>query len=178
MIRFSIDDSSVVDWRVSIDSSDRLLSVPGVISGLIVLGNSCNDLRELNLNRFENVKSVEIGSNALRHVLELKMNNMSRLESIEVGMSSLIETESFSTLGDENLSVVRIGDDSFENGSVFELGDDSGIGELEIGKDCFKGNKKKDDSLGFVMRELNNLKRIDIGRGSFSHFDSFELSGE
>ena len=64
------------------------------------------------------------------------------------------------------------------SGSVFELGDDSRIGELEIGKDCFKGNKKKDDSLGFVMRELNNLKRIDIGRGSFSHFDSFELSGE
>ena len=114
MIRFSIDDSYVIDWRVSIDSSDRLLSVPGVISGLIGLGKSGNDLRELNVNRFENVKSVEIGSNALRHVLELKMNNMNRLESIEVGMSSLIETESFYTLGDENMSVVRIGDDSFE----------------------------------------------------------------
>ena len=36
---------------------------------------------------------------------------------------------------------------------MFELGDDSGIGEWEIGKNCLKGNKKKDDSLGFVMRE-------------------------
>ena len=72
------------------------------------------------------------------------------------------------------------------SGSVFELGDDSRIGEWEIGKDCFKGNKEKDDSVGFVMREWNdvvmrewnNLKGIDMGRGSFNHFNWFELSDE
>ena len=178
MIRFSIDDSSVVEWNVSIDSSDRLISIPGVISGLIVSDNSCNDLIDLDLSRFENVKNVEIGSNALKNVLELNMKNMSRLESIEVGMKSLIECSSFSSMGDVNLNRVKIGDDSFGNGSVFELDEECEIEEVEIGKDCFKGNMDKEDSLGFVMKKLNDMKRIDIGSGSFRHFNRFELSGE
>ena len=178
MIRFSIDDSNVVEWNVSIDSSDRLISIPNVISGLTVIGNSCNDLTELNLNRFDNMKRVEIGSNSLKNVLELNMKNMSRLESIEVGMKSLIECSSFSSMGDMNLNRVSIGDDSFGNGSVFELDEECGIEEVEIGKDCFKGKMEKEDSLGFVMNKLNDLKRIGIGSGSFRHFNRFELSGE
>lgn len=178
MNRMAVSNSIVLTWTAVVDSSEVLLSLPSVVTGLIVNDNSCNDLIDLDLSRFENVKNVEIGSNALKNVLELNMKNMSRLESIEVGMKSLIECSSFSSMGDVNLNRVKIGDDSFGNGSVFELDEECGIEEVEIGKDCFKGNMDKEDSLGFVMKKLNDMKRIDIGSGSFRHFNRFELSGE
>ena len=174
----AVSNSIVLAWTAVVDSSEVLLSLPSRVTGLIVSDNSCNDLIDLDLSRFENVKNVEIGSNALKNVLELNMKNMSRLESIEVGMKSLIECSSFSSMGDVNLNRVKIGDDSFGNGSVFELDEECGIEEVEIGKDCFKGNMDKEDSLGFVMKKLNDMKRIDIGSGSFRHFNRFELSGE
>ena len=89
MIRFSIDDSSVVDWRVSIDSSARLLSVPGVISDLKIVKNSCNELNELNLSRFDNLRSFEVESNALKSVKNLTMNGLNELRSIEIESGSL-----------------------------------------------------------------------------------------
>ena len=173
-----MDDDVIMNWRPRVNSSSQLNRIPRNVIGLIVNDNSCNDLRELDLSRFEMLDSIEIGSNALKNVLELNMKNMSRLESIEVGMKSLIECSSFSSMGDVNLNRVKIGDDSFGNGSVFELDEECGIEEVEIGKDCFKGNMDKEDSLGFVMKKLNDMKRIDIGSGSFRHFNRFELSGE
>ena len=125
MIRFSIDDSSVVEWNVSIDSSDRLISIPGVISGLIVSDNSCNDLIDLDLSRFENVKNVEIGSNALKNVKNVSMNGLNELKSIEIGNGGLIGVERVD-IGSNSLNSISSFDFSlFSNVKVIEIGHES-----------------------------------------------------
>ena len=125
MIRFSIDDSSVVEWNVSIDSSDRLISIPGVISGLKVVGNSCNELRELDLSRFENVKNVEIGSNALKNIKNLTMNGLNELIRFGVGSGSLNGVEIVS-IGSNTLNSISSFDFSlFSNVKVIEIGHES-----------------------------------------------------
>ena len=125
MIRFSIDDSSVVEWNVSIDSSDRLISIPGVISGLKVVGNSCNELRELDLSRFENVKNVEIGSNALKNIKNLTMNGLNELIRFGVGSGSLNGVEIMS-IGSNSLNSISSFDFSlFSNVKVIEIGHES-----------------------------------------------------
>ena len=122
MIRFSIDDSNVVEWNVSIDSSDRLISIPNVISGLTVLGNSCNDLTELNLNRFDNMKRVEIGSNSLKNVKNLTMNGLNQLKSIQIGNEGLIGVERVD-IGSNSLNAIT----SFDFSSMIH------VREIEIG---------------------------------------------
>ena len=125
MIRFSIDDSSVVEWNVSIDSSDRLISIPGVISGLIVSDNSCNDLIDLDLSRFENVKNVEIGSNALKNVKNLTMNGLNGLGVLNVGFESMIGVERVD-IGSKSLNSISSFDFSlFSNVKVIEIGHES-----------------------------------------------------
>ena len=125
MIRFSIDDSSVVEWNVSIDSSDRLISIPGVISGLIVSDNSCNDLIDLDLSRFENVKNVEIGSNALKNVKNLTMNGLNGLGVLNVGFESMIGVERVD-IGSNSLNSISSFDFSlFSNVKVIEIGHES-----------------------------------------------------
>ena len=125
MIRFSIDDSSVVEWNVSIDSSDRLISIPGVISGLKVVGNSCNELRELDLSRFENVKNVEIGSNALKNIKNLTINRLNELKSLEIGNGGLIGVERVD-IGSNSLNSISSFDFSlFSNVKVIEIGHES-----------------------------------------------------
>ena len=149
MIRFSIDDSSVVEWNVSIDSSDRLISIPGVISGLIVSDNSCNDLIDLDLSRFENVKNVEIGSNALKNIKNLTMNGLNELIRFGVGSGSLNGVER-----------VDIGSNTLNSISSFEFSLFSNVKVIEI------GSRSMNNATTVILDGLNDLESIVIGEES------------
>ena len=172
MIRFSIDDSSVVEWNVSIDSSDRLISIPGVISGLKVVGNSCNELRELDLSRFENVKNVEIGSNALKNIKNLTMNGLNGLIRFGVGSGSL-----------NGVEIVSIGSNSLNSISSFNFSLFSNVRRIEI------GSRSMNNATALILDGLNELgvlnvgfesligvERVDIGSNSLNSISSFNFS--
>ena len=89
MNRMAVSNSIVLTWTAVVDSSEVLLSLPSVVTGLIVNDNSCNDLIDLDLSRFENVKNVEIGSNALKNIKNLTMNGLNELIRFGVGSGSL-----------------------------------------------------------------------------------------
>ena len=125
MNRMAVSNSIVLAWTAVVDSSEVLLSLPSRVTGLIVNDNSCNDLIELDLSRFENVKNVEIGSNALKNIKNLTMNGLNELIRFGVGSGSLNGVEIVS-IGSNTLNSISSFDFSlFSNVKVIEIGHES-----------------------------------------------------
>ena len=125
MNRMAVSNSIVLTWTAVVDSSEVLLSLPSRVTGLIVSDNSCNDLIELDLSRFENVKNVEIGSNALKNIKNLTMNGLNELIRFGVGSGSLNGVEIVS-IGSNTLNSISSFDFSlFSNVKVIEIGHES-----------------------------------------------------
>ena len=125
MNRMAVSNSIVLTWTAVVDSSEVLLSLPSRVTGLIVNDNSCNDLIDLDLSRFENVKNVEIGSNALKNIKNLTMNGLNELIRFGVGSGSLNGVEIVS-IGSNSLNSISSFDFSlFSNVKVIEIGHES-----------------------------------------------------
>ena len=58
MNRVEVDDDVIMNWRPRVNSSSQLNRIPRNVIGLIVNDNSCNDLRELDLSRFDMLESI------------------------------------------------------------------------------------------------------------------------
>ena len=185
MNRFSIDNAFVVDWNATVKSSHRLQTIPNVISGLEVKDNTCNDdsLTEVDLSRFQNMRKIEIGSNSLNQVSSLSLSNMPKLNSFTSGMNSLSQSQAFIASNNPLLQQIGIGDQSFQLSSSFLLNELPKISSLEIGSNCFKGSEKQSQqqyssSLSFVLSDFDELRTVKLSSDSFTHFDTFEVSGK
>ena len=121
-----LDVSNVIsfNWTASVNSSEVLLSLPSTVTGLIVSENSCDDLTELNLSRFEMLKSFEVKSNALRSVKNLTMNGLNGLVEFEVGNGGL-----------NGVETVSIGSNSLNSLSSFDFSPLSSVRVIEIGSE-------------------------------------------
>ena len=186
MNRFSIDNVFVVDWNATVKSSHRLQTIPNVISGLEVKENTCNDdsLTEVDLSRFQNMRNIEVGSNSLNQVASLSLSNMPKLNSFTSGMHSLSQSQAFVASNNPLLHQISIGDQSFQLSSSFHLNELPKISSLEIGSNCFKGSEKQSQqqssssSLSFVLNAFDELRTVKLSSDSFTHFDTFEVSGK
>ena len=186
MNRFSIDNVFVVDWNATVKSSHRLQTIPNVISGLEVKENTCNDgsLTEVDLSRFQNMRKIEVGSNSLNQVASLSLSNMPKLNSFTSGMNSLSQSQAFVASNNPLLHQISIGDQSFRLSSSFHLNELPKISSLEIGSNCFKGSEKQSQqqqsssSLSFVLNAFDELRTVKLSSDSFTHFDTFEVSGK
>ena len=192
MNRFSIDNAFVVDWNATVKSSHRLQTIPNVISGLEVKDNTCNDdsLTEVDLSRFQNMRKIAIGSNSLNQVSSLSLSNMPKLNSFTSGMNSLSQSQAFIASNNPLLQQIGIGDHSFQLSSSFHLNELPKISSLEIGSNCFKGSEKQSQerrlssdsslpsSLSFVLSDFDELRTVKLSSDSFTHFDTFEVSGK
>ena len=125
MNRMAVSNSIVLTWTAVVDSSEVLLSLPSVVTGLIVNDNSCNDLIDLDLSRFENVKNVEIGSNALKNIKNLTMNGLNELIRFGVGSGSLNGVEIMSIGSNSLNSISSFNFSLFSNVKVIEIGHES-----------------------------------------------------
>ena len=185
MNRFSIDNVFVVDWNATVKSSHRLQTIPNVISGLEVKENTCNDgsLTEVDLSRFQNMRKIEVGSNSLNQVASLSLSNMPKLNSFTSGMNSLSQSQTFVASNNPLLHQISIGDQSFRLSSSFHLNELPKISSLEIGSNCFKGSEKQSQQqssspLSFVLNAFDELRTVKLSSDSFTHFDTFEVSGK
>ena len=125
MNRVEVDDDVIMNWRPRVNSSSQLNRIPRNVIGLIVNDNSCNDLIELDLSRFEMLESIEIGSNALKNVKNVSMNGLNELKSIEIGNGGLIGVERVD-IGSNSLNSISSFDFSlFSNVKVIEIGHES-----------------------------------------------------
>ena len=124
MNRLDVSNLILFHWIASVDSSEVLLSLPSTVTGLIVSENSCNDLTELNLSRFEMLKSFEVKPNALRNVKNLTMNGLNGLVEFEVGNGGL-----------NGVETVSIGSNSLNSLSSFDFSPLSSVRVIEIGSE-------------------------------------------
>ena len=192
LFSFTIDNIFAVDWNVTVQSSNRLLTLPNVISGLEVKANSCNDanLTDIHLSRFQNMRDIIIGSKSLENVAEVSLSNMPKLHSFTSEFDSLSKSNSFIATNNPMLVNVEIGDKSFQSSSTFSLGGLSALTALYVGSNCFQGNDNESQShpqpstnstsssLQFMMNGFNQLSDVVLSGDSFTHFKTFEVSGK
>ena len=110
---------------------------------------------ELNLNRFVNLKSIEIGNNCFESVKTFQIEGLNRLKRLKIGNNSFTqvkwndfdndwdgsidncrnESKSFHILNCESLKVIEIGRYSFADfGGKFELRDLDNLESIKIGE--------------------------------------------
>ena len=192
LFSFTIDNIFAVDWNVTVQSSNRLLTLPNVISGLEVKANTCNDanLTDIHLSRFQNMRDIIIGSKSLENVAEVSLSNMPKLHSFTSEFDSLSKSNSFIATNNPMLVNVEIGDKSFQSSSTFSLGGLSSLTALYVGSNCFQGNDNESQShpqpstnstsssLQFMLNGFNQLSDVVLSGDSFTHFKTFEVSGK
>ena len=149
MNRMAVSNSIVLTWTAVVDSSEVLLSLPSRVTGLIVSDNSCNDLIELDLSRFEMLESIEIGSNALKNVKNVSMNGLNELIRFGVGSGSLNGVER-----------VDIGSNTLNSISSFDFSLFSNVKVIEI------GSRSMNNATTVNLVKLNSLESIVIGEES------------
>ena len=192
LFSFTIDNIFAVDWNVTVQSSNRLLTLPNVISGLEVKANTCNDanLTDIHLSRFQNMRDIIIGSKSLENVAEVSLSNMPKLHSFTSEFDSLSKSNSFIATNNPMLVNVEIGDKSFQSSSTFSLGGLSALTALYVGSNCFQGDDNESQShpqpstnstsssLQFMLNGFNQLSDVVLSGDSFTHFKTFEVSGK
>ena len=129
--------------RMEIQNSSELNEMDLEVTELVICSNSCNDMNELNLNRFEWLESMEIGDDCFGSVQTLKMDGLNRLKSLKIGSNSFTQTKngyrndqlkSFHILNCESLEKMEIGRYSFSDfGGDFELKNCPQLQSIQIG---------------------------------------------
>ena len=113
------------------------------MADLTISSNCCNDLTELDLNRFKWLRSIEIGDECFGSVKTFKMDGLNRLRSLKIGLNSFTQkkngggndkSKSFHILNCESLESIEIGQCSFsEFAGQFELKNLPSLQSIQIG---------------------------------------------
>ena len=134
--------------NVRIAGSAELGNLNLQVKDLTICSNCCNDLTELNLNRFEWLQSIEIGDNCFESVKTFKMDGLNQLKSLKIGKNSFTQvkksnwnadkannqSKSFHILNCESLESIEIGEYSFSDfGGQFELKNLPSLQSIQIG---------------------------------------------
>ena len=114
------------------------------VANLIISSNSCNELSELNLNKYRYLKSIEIGNDCFMNVGTFKIDGLNELKSLKIGISSFTyvknnygddSSRSFSILNCDELESIEIGEYSFSDyAGEFELRNLPKLVTIKIGK--------------------------------------------
>ena len=145
------------------------------VSDLTISSNYGNDLNALDLNRFDWLRSIEIGDDCFKSVKTFKIDGLNRLKTIKIGNNSFTqkrygwgndESKSFHILNCESLESIQIGKYSFSDfAGEFELKNLPQLQSIQIGKYSFS-----DFAGEFELKNLPQLQSIQIGTiGSYSY---------
>ena len=128
---------------------------------------------ELNLNRFVNLKSIEIGNNCFESVQTFQIEGLNRLHSLKIGMNSFTQVKSNDFDNDWDGSISKCRNES----KTFHILNCELLKVIEIGRYSFA-----DFGGEFELRNLDNLESIKIGEiGYLSmnfYWSSFIIRGK
>ena len=136
-------ESSYVPILNNVIGSTKLSNVSLQVTNLTISSNCCNDLNALDLNRFECLRSIEIGNDCFESVQTFKINGLKQLKTLIIGNNSFTQnkqsnwksdtwhfainrsnnkSKSFHILNCVSLETIDIGHYSFNDfGGDFEL---------------------------------------------------------
>ena len=134
--------------KTTTDYSIKLNSMKMNVANLIISSNSCNDLKELNLNEYQHLKSIEIGDDCFENVELFNIDGLNELKSLKIGSNSFTllkssnwdsdkannANRSFSILYCDELESIEIGVYSVSDyGGEFELKNLPKLDSITIG---------------------------------------------
>ena len=125
--------TSVSDWN-SLDSTVTKIIVDDGVS------ESC--LTELDLNRFSQLKRLEIGDHCFSYVNELRLVGMNELESVVIGSSCFTKEKGYRSDPNRHfylkncpkLKSLKMGDYAFSDYSVCEIENMDALEVIEMGE--------------------------------------------
>ena len=134
---------SVPPQRIEIQNSAELKAMDMKVKELVICSNSCNELNELNLNKFKWLESIEIGDDCFGSVRTFKIDGLNRLKTVKIGNNSFTQkknwhgnekSKSFHILNCESLEFIQIGQYSFSDyAGEFELKNLPQLSSIQIG---------------------------------------------
>ena len=164
------------------------------VTDIYVSSDRCNteDFTVLDLTRFKDLMSIDIGSNSFSYVKELKITGLRNLERVSVGSNSLSKVQGSFVLRDcRSLNELRVADGAFNLFSVLTLDSLPALELIDIGDECFNHvqtlrvsgmnslerivvgeNSFEMEGSSFYLTNCQRLKELVIGSGSFPYFRS------
>ena len=168
--------------RVEIHNSGELNEMDLEVTELVICSNSCNDMNELDLSKYEWLESIDIGDDCFGSVQTFKMDGLNRLKSLKIGKNSFTQaknsygndkSKSFHILNCESLKSIKIGEYSFSDyAGDFELKNLPQLQSIQIatigtigiiGSDSFNFCYSS-----FVIRGIELILNIVMNRSSKS----------
>ena len=147
----------VPDNTITIKETEDLRNLSIQVTDLKISPHCCNDLNELNLNRFAWLRSIEIGNDCFESVQTFKIDGLNRLKSLKIGKNSFTqkkngngndESKSFHLLNCGSLESIEIGEYSFSDfAGDFELKNLPQLQSIQIGS-------KQNNSKNFAYSSL------------------------
>ena len=163
---------SVHDKQIEIHNSTELNKMNLKVTELIIPSNCCNDLTELDLNRFEWLESIEIGDECFGSVKTFKIDGLNQLKSLKIGKNSFTQLKK----DDWNRSWNEARDKANNQSKSFHILNCKSLESIEIGEFSFS-----DFGGGFELKNLPSLQSIQIGTigsNSFNFYcSSFMIRG-
>lgn len=168
------------------------------VTDIYVSSNRCNteDFTVLDLTRFKDLMSIDIGSNSFLYVKELKITGLRNLERVSVGRDSFSGAEGSFILKDcKTLTELRIGNGAFARFNVLTLESLPALELIDIGGGCFinvdtfrvSGMKSLERMVvgdhsftekrgSFHLTNCRSLKEVTIEDYAFAEYGTFEVS--
>ena len=136
------------------------------VTDLKISWYNCNDLNALDLNRFEWLRSIEIGDDCFRFVKAFKVDGLNRLKTIKIGSNS------FTQLKQSNWDWTK----ADKKSKSFHILNCGSLKSIQIGEFSFS-----DFAGDFKLKNLPQLQFIQIGtiesRSRNFYYSSFVIRG-
>ena len=162
--------------RIEIHNSGELNEMDLEVTELVICSNSCNDMNELDLSKYEWLESIDIGDDCFGSVQTFKMDGLNRLKSLKIGKNSFTQrknsngndkSKSFHILNCESLESIEIGQYSFSDfGGEFELKNLPQLQSIQIG--VSENYSYNFFYSSFVVRGIELILNIVMNRSSKS----------
>ena len=152
----NINSDDIVSQEI-VSSSEMLRNICIQLDILIISSNCCNDLNELNLNIYINLRLIQIGDNCFGSVKTIKIGkNSFTQKNNSWGNDS---SKSFHILNCESLESIQIGKYSFSDfAGDFELKNLPQLQSIQIGSAGYKSYNFYFSS--FVIRGIELILNI------------------
>ena len=130
--------------QITVTDYMKLSRVSLQVTDLEISYNCCNDLISLDLNKFQCLRSIEIGEKCFETVETFRIDGLHQLRTLKIGMNSF--TKAKNSHGDDESKSFRI-----LNCELLE--------SIEIDQYCFS-----DFAGDFELKNLPSLRSISIGK--------------
>ena len=177
--------------RINVTESTKWSDVSLQVTDLTISSKCCNDLNELDLNRFKCLRSIEIGDECFESVQTFQIDGLGLLKTIKIGNNSFTQvkqadveaedadedylinkinnqSKSFHILNCESLESIQIGEYSFiDFGGEFELKNLPQLRSIQIGT-IINDYSHNFFASSFVIRGIELILNIVMIRSSKS----------